>query len=55
MICSICGCAIKPHPLSGWDQGNNAEPINSGRCCDDCNEKYVIPKRIADVLARRLK
>ena len=54
MKCSICGFAIEMKE-NGWDQGNNAEPINSGRCCDKCNESYVIPRRVADVLARRLK
>ena len=40
MICSICDDVIE----DGF--GNNAEPINSGRCCDTCNIEYVIPKRI---------
>ena len=52
MKCSICGLEIKKHPITGWDEGNNAEPLNSGRCCDDCDEDYVIPKRISIVLAR---
>lgn len=39
-ICSICG-----KEYSGW--GNNAEPVNSGRCCDDCNNNAVIPARLA--------
>ena len=29
-VCSICTCAIV-----GF--GNNAQPINEGRCCDQCN------------------
>ena len=29
-----------------WDQGNNAEPIKSGRWCDVCNEQEVVPARI---------
>ena len=32
--CSICRVAYE-----GF--GNNAEPINSGRCCDACNEKVI--------------
>ena len=36
--CSICGKTYK-----GF--GNNAQPINSGRCCDNCN---------SDVIVRRL-
>lgn len=38
-ICSICG-----HIYTGW--GNNAQPINEGRCCDICNNVVVIPHRI---------
>ena len=26
--------------------GNNAQPINNGRCCDLCNSTFVIPFRI---------
>lgn len=52
-ICSICGAYY-----SGF--GNNAEPINNGRCCDDCNE-MVILRRITEICriqkkeAKRLK
>lgn len=50
--CSIKGCYIEPlrHPETGevvWVGGNNAEPINDGRCCDECNATVVIPARIA--------
>jgi len=38
-ICSICGKRYEH-----W--GNNAQPVNDGRCCDDCNTMYVIPARI---------
>jgi hypothetical protein len=39
--CSICGTVLKR-----WERwGNNAEPINSGRCCDECNA-LVIMRRI---------
>jgi hypothetical protein len=40
--CSICGCSYR-----GF--GNNAAPINDGRCCDDCNASRVIPARIAGI------
>ena len=40
MICSICDDVIE------GEFGNNAEPINSGRCCDTCNLMYVVPTRI---------
>jgi len=49
MKCSICGLPIEPEKLSGWDQGNNAEPVNDGRCCNDCNATVVIPRRFADI------
>lgn len=26
--------------------GNNAQPLNEGRCCDKCNNTKVIPARI---------
>ena len=36
--CSICG-------MEYTGMGNNAEPINRGRCCDDCNDRFVIKAR----------
>ena len=39
-ICCICGKEF-------YGYGNNPEPVKSeGYCCDDCNEKYVVPARI---------
>lgn len=43
--CSICGNTIQPNGY-GWIYGNNAQPVNNGRCCDRCNWSYVIPARI---------
>ena len=40
MECSIC----KDDIINEF--GHNAEPINSGRCCDTCNLMYVVPTRI---------
>ena len=37
--CIICNTQIK-----GW--GNNANPVQNGRCCNDCNTEVVIPYRI---------
>lgn len=37
--CSICGGTYTRY-------GNNAEPINHGRCCDACNQNTVIPLRM---------
>ena len=41
-VCSICGLEYKGY-------GNDAEPINSGRCCDTCNNMKVIPARISNL------
>ena len=45
MKCSICFSKITADPY-GWDGGNNAAPVNNGRCCFLCNEKVVIPARL---------
>lgn len=38
--CVICGKEIRGY-------GNNPAPVkSSGRCCDDCNKKVVIPARL---------
>jgi len=42
--CSICG-----QPYSG--DGNEAEPLSDGFCCDVCNDRYVIPTRLEELLA----
>jgi hypothetical protein len=44
MFCSICGELNEKWP--GGFYGNNAEPINDGRCCDWCNGNRVLPARI---------
>ena len=36
-VCSICYRKYK-----GW--GNNASPVNIGRCCDDCNFLVIIAR-----------
>ena len=38
-ICSICGDEY-------FGYGNNAQPVNDGRCCDECNLNIVVPYRI---------
>ena len=40
MECSICHSEINDK------FGHNAEPINTGRCCELCNNTFVIPHRI---------
>ena len=38
-ICSICGDEFEGY-------GNNAQPVNNGTCCDNCNKRVVLPIRI---------
>jgi hypothetical protein len=56
MECSICKETIEKHvdPKGKvyWDQGNNAEPINDGRCCDKCNMTVVIPARLGRIIKK---
>ena len=52
--CSICKQTIQPDP-SGWDGGHNAEPINSGRCCEMCNDMVVIPKRVSQYIVLNIE
>ena len=33
-VCSICFLEV-------WGFGNNAEPINNGRCCNTCNDLVI--------------
>lgn len=44
--CSICGKNCKGH-------GNNPQPINNGECCDECNKKIVLPRRLQDIKNRK--
>jgi len=47
MKCCICGDEIQPKgPKGTWTSGNNAMPVKKGRCCDNCDERIVIPERI---------
>ena len=43
MRCVICNFFMSEH-------SNNADPVASGRCCDDCNITKVIPARIQTLL-----
>ena len=46
--CSICN-----GPIVGF--GNNAQPVNDGRCCDRCYSETVVPERVRRVLERDAK
>ena len=58
MNCSICKEEIKGRVFTDkdgnqsvpYEGGNNAEPVNSGRCCDKCNMEVVIPARLGIVM-----
>lgn len=53
MQCSICEGEIDKKYMTNlegervmyWDSGHNAQPINNGRCCDNCNHTVVVPAR----------
>jgi hypothetical protein len=49
MLCSICFNEIKP--VGSWTEGNNAEPVNMGRCCNDCDAAVVFPARMAMMMS----
>ena len=53
MECCICKKEIeKQYTKEGvmfWDQGNNAQPIDDGRCCNECNATIVIPARLTEM------
>ena len=41
-ICSICGKEYQGY-------GNNARPVNNGRCCNECNFTVVFPARLVEI------
>jgi hypothetical protein len=51
--CSICDGPIEVHRT--WTQGHNAQPVNDGRCCDDCNSQVVVPTRIVQLYRSQKK
>lgn len=55
MTCSICGGDIDVHPGSNWTRGHNAQPVNDGRCCTECNTHVVLPARIRRIYASQQK
>ena len=56
MICVICHKEIeKQYTEEGvmyWDQGNSAEPIAEGRCCNKCNDTIVTPARVTEMIVQ---
>ena len=56
MECSICKEEIDKQYHNGemfWDKGHNAQPINNGRCCTNCNNGIVIPYRISLMIKKQ--
>ena len=45
-ICVICGREYTT-------VGNNAEPVATGECCNDCNIRYVVPARLKQLREAR--
>ena len=52
MKCSICKEKITADP-HGWEGGCNAQPINDGKCCHECDINVVIPFRIKQAFTSR--
>ena len=47
--CVLCGHLIDRKMHEGkvyWTEGNNAQPLADGRCCDMCDCILVIPSRM---------
>ncbi len=54
--CVICKRDIEHKVHNGrvyWTQGNNAQPIADGRCCDRCDVGVVLRARLVDMQKRR--
>jgi len=56
-ICSICGDNIdiqyKENGEPYWSGGHNAQPVNDGICCSECNMTVVLPTRLKDAMGVR--
>ena len=46
-------CSICKKEFTGGS--NNAQPVNPGRCCDDCNQRLVIPARIQSGTPKKIQ
>ncbi|MCI8641589.1 MAG: hypothetical protein HFJ59_06975 [Clostridia bacterium] len=46
--CSICGKEFEGY-------GNNAYPVNNGRCCNNCNFLIVVTRRMQDYTNKQKK
>lgn len=50
MKCCLCGKEFRGHGNNSLPLGKNA----SDRCCDVCNEVYVIPARLQQMFGRKV-
>jgi hypothetical protein len=50
----IIECSICDSEIPRWES-NNAQPINTGECCDDCNYQYVVPERMKNLFKKGAK
>jgi len=51
--CVICGRDIEHKVHDGrvyWTQGNNAQPVADGRCCDRCDMGVVLLTRLKNAM-----
>ena len=46
MECVICKQEITADP-NGWEGGCNAQPVEDGQCCYECDMNVVLPARLA--------
>ncbi len=53
MKCCICKGEIEVK--GNWTEGNNAQPIKDGRCCDVCDETKVTLARLTNKTKQRGK
>ena len=54
MDCCLCESEIVA-TNSGWKLGHNAQPIQEGQCCSNCNTNVVVPRRINDMIERDIE
>lgn len=61
LICCICDKPIPPDLTTDgevyWDQGHNPLPVSTvlgDRCCTNCNDTVITPRRVRDYFLDRL-
>ena len=52
MKCVICKQEITADP-DGWEGGCNAQPVEDGQCCYECDINVVLPARLAQYGIRK--